>query len=109
MESTGAPQDVIDALAPKVLTADGPGAPTEIGDYDFERRLTIEGEITDKAVAYIEGQKKSKSAIHLGPANAAIMKEMTYNVISRVTETWETCRRRTPNFEDEVGALMLKK
>jgi len=37
------------------------------------------------------------------------MKEMDYNTISRVTETWETCRRRGKNFEDEVGTLMLKK
>mmetsp|Transcript_7782 Transcript_7782/g.10207 ORF Transcript_7782/g.10207 Transcript_7782/m.10207 type:complete len:156 (+) Transcript_7782:156-623(+) len=37
------------------------------------------------------------------------MKEMDYNTISRVTETWETCRRRCANFEDEVGTKMLKK
>ena len=37
------------------------------------------------------------------------MKEMDYNTISRVTETWETCRRRSPDFENEVGTKMLTK
>ena len=65
MESTGAPQEIIDALSPKVLTADGPGAPTELGDYNFERRLTIEGEITERAIAFIEGQTTSESPFFL--------------------------------------------
>ncbi|KAL7575107.1 hypothetical protein ACA910_000474 [Epithemia clementina (nom. ined.)] len=37
------------------------------------------------------------------------MKEMGYNTISRVTETWETCKRRSPKFEDELGTMILKK
>ena len=65
MEDTGAPQEVIDALAPQVLTADGPGEPKEIGDYDFARRLTIEGEITEKAVSYINAQKNEKNPFFL--------------------------------------------
>jgi arylsulfatase len=65
MKATGAPQAMIDALASKVLTADGPGEPTQIGDYDFARRLTIEGEITEKAIGYIEEQKRSKEPFFL--------------------------------------------
>lgn len=59
MQNIGAPQQMIDALAPQVLTADGPGEPKEIGDYNFERRLTIEREITERSVAYINDQKNS--------------------------------------------------
>lgn len=59
MQETGAPKAIIDGLAPKVLTADGPGEPKEIGDYDFARRLTIEGEITERSVNYINEQAKT--------------------------------------------------
>ena len=65
MMVTGAPQPIIDALSPKVLTADGPGDPTEIGDYDFARRLTIEREITERSVAYINEQKNSNKPFFL--------------------------------------------
>ena len=65
METTGAPQAIIDALAPKVLTADGPGAPKELGDYDFARRLTIEGEITERSVQFIKEQKDAKDPFFL--------------------------------------------
>ena len=37
------------------------------------------------------------------------MKELGYNTISRVMETWETARRVTKNFEDELGTHMLTK
>jgi hypothetical protein len=37
------------------------------------------------------------------------MKELGYNAISRVMETWESARRRSNSFEDEVGTFMLQK
>ena len=37
------------------------------------------------------------------------MKELGYNTISRVMETWETARRVAKNFEDELGTHMLTK
>jgi hypothetical protein len=37
------------------------------------------------------------------------MKELGYNTVSRVMETWESARRRSKNFEDEVGTFMLEK
>ena len=37
------------------------------------------------------------------------MKELGYNTISRVMETWETARRTAKNFEDELGTHMLIK
>ena len=38
------------------------------------------------------------------------MKELGYNTISRVMETWESARRSAKsNFEDELGTHMLVK
>ena len=37
------------------------------------------------------------------------MKEMGYNTISHVTETWESARRQAKNFDDELGFYMLVK
>ena len=65
MKVTGASQEIISSLAPKVLTADGPGEPSEIGDYDFERRLTIEEEITNRSIAFINEQKNSQDPFFL--------------------------------------------
>jgi arylsulfatase len=65
MKTNRAPQAMVDALAPKVLTADGPGEPKEIGDYDFARRLTIEKEITERSIAYINEQNNSENPFFL--------------------------------------------
>jgi arylsulfatase len=59
------PQSFVDAATTKLWQADGPGAPEVIGVYDSESRLTIEGEITDRAVSYIEGQKNSVNPFFL--------------------------------------------
>jgi hypothetical protein len=37
------------------------------------------------------------------------MKELNYNTISRVMESWESARRVAKNFEDELGTHMLVK
>ena len=65
MKNIGASEELINSLAPQVLTADGPGESKEIGDYDFGRRLTIEGEITERSVDYINLQKDTKAPFFL--------------------------------------------
>lgn len=65
MLRNGMPQSFVDAATTKLWQADGPGAPEVIGVYDSESRLTIEGEITDRAVSYIEGQNNSVNPFFL--------------------------------------------
>ena len=65
MIESGMPQSIIDAANVKLWEADGPGAPDVIGDYDFERRLTIEGDITERAINYINAQKNAKDPFFL--------------------------------------------
>ena len=65
MKDIGASEALINSLSPKVLTADGPGESREIGDYDFARRLTIEGEITERSINFIKQQKDAESPFFL--------------------------------------------
>ena len=65
MKVMGAPENITKSLAPKVLTADGPGEPKAIGDYDFARRLTIEEEITNRSIDYIKEQRNAAAPFFL--------------------------------------------
>lgn len=65
MADNGMPQQVIDAATIKLWQADGPGEPKVIGDYDFARRLTIEGEITERAIGYLKEQKNAENPFFL--------------------------------------------
>ncbi|OIQ27692.1 MAG: hypothetical protein BM564_11460 [Bacteroidetes bacterium MedPE-SWsnd-G2] len=65
MADTGMPQQIIDAATIKLWEADGPGEPKVIGDYDFERRLSIEGEITERAINYLQEQKNEDNPFFL--------------------------------------------
>ena len=65
MADNGMPQQIINAATIKLWQADGPGDPEVIGDYDFARRLTIEGDITARAIDYLKEQKNAKNPFFL--------------------------------------------